>query len=106
MSEMNLLHKRAFTAGSSALGSKACDLLLGEQLCDKSDSIKWIDAAFSHERKCRDKDHKKFEELHNNNPQSSDMFESNLTDTYYPHQPKDLEQVCLNNFVREYDKCE
>ena len=74
---------------------KTSDLLLGEQLCGKSDSVKWIDAAFPHKRKQRVKDHKKLEELHSKEPKSSDFFENNLKDTHYPQWPKDLENVSL-----------
>ena len=85
--------KRAFMPGSLALGPEACvlgcglyeasNLLVGEQLCGKSDSIQWIDAAFPHKRKRRVKNHEKLEELQNKNRQSSDIFENNLIDKYY-----------------------
>ena len=39
-----------------------------------------------------------------NNPDSTDIFEENLIDTFYPQRPDDLEDVCLYNFVPEYTK--
>ena len=83
---------------------EACDLLLGEQLCGKSVSVKWIDAAFPHKRKRRVKDHAKLQQLRSMQPDSSDIFESNLIDTHYPQRPKDLEEVCLYDFVGHYEK--
>ena len=29
----------------------------------------------------------------------------NLVDTYFPQRPNDLEDVCLYNFVANYDYC-
>ena len=64
------IYSRLFSFGIRSMHSRECclyeasDLLLGEQLCDESDSVKWIDAAFPHRRKPRVKDHKKLEELH------------------------------------------
>ena len=84
---------------------EASDLLLGEQLCGKSGCVKWIDAALPHKRKRRVKDHKKLQDLHSRDPQSSDIFESNVIDTYYPQRPSSMENVCLYDFVREYDRC-
>lgn len=39
---------------------EACDLIIGEHLCGKSDCIRWIDASFPYKRKRRLKDHKSF----------------------------------------------
>ena len=68
----------------NAVFYEASDLLLGEQLCGKSDSVKWIDSALPHKRKRRVKDHKKLQDLHSREPQPSEFFESNVIDTYYP----------------------
>ena len=84
---------------------EASDLLLGEQLCGKSDAVKWIDAAFPDKRKRRVKGYQKLQQLKEINPESEDIFENNLIDTHYPERPEELEEVCLYNFVRDYDSC-
>ena len=35
-------------------------------------------------------------------PDSEDLFESNLVDTYYPNRPDKLEDVCLYDIVANY----
>ena len=79
-------------------------MLLGEQLCGISVSVKWIDAAFPHKRKRRVKDYAKLQQLCSMQPDSSDIFENNLIDTHSPQRPKDLEEVCLYDFVGHYKK--
>ena len=39
------------------------------------------------------------------NPDSEDIFQSNLLDTYYPQRPNDLEDICLYDFVANYNYC-
>ena len=92
------IYSRLFSFGIQSMHSRECglyeasDLLLGEQLCGKSDSIMWIDAVFLHKRKRRIKDHKKLEELHSKEPESSDIFEHSLRDTHYPMRPNELKK--------------
>ena len=38
------------------------------------------------------------------NPQSTDIFEDNIIDTFYPQRPRHMEDVCLYDFVAEYTK--
>jgi len=33
------------------------------------------------------------------------VFEDNLIDTFYPERPAELENVCLYDYVRHYDRC-
>ena len=61
----------------------------------KSDTVKWIDVSMSHKRSCRLKDHKQLKEI------NEDMFEDNVID--YPQRPQELEDVCLYDFVANYD---
>ena len=55
-------YSRLFSFGIQSMRSRECgfykasDLLLREQLCGKSDSVKWIDAAFIHKELQRVKD--------------------------------------------------
>ena len=36
-------------------------------------------------------------------PDTEDIFEDNLIDTFYPQRPQELEDVCLYDFVANYD---
>ena len=76
-------------------------LIIGEHFCGKSDCIRWIDASFPYKRKRRLKDHKKLQALNEIQPNSSDIFENGLTDSYYPQRPEEMEDVCVYDFVRE-----
>ena len=84
---------------------EASDLLLGDHLCEKSTTIKWIDVSPSHNRKRRLKNHSTLVEIRERDPQSTDIFEDNLIDNFYPERPDDMEEVCLYDFVAEYEKC-
>ena len=82
---------------------KASDLLLGDHLTEKSDTVKWVDVSMPHKRNRRLKDHKKLQELAEKDPQNKDIFENNLIDTFYPKRPSELEDVCLYDFVANYE---
>ena len=56
-----------------------------------------------HKRSCRLKDHRLLQEIARNNPDTEDIFEDNLIDTFYPQRPQSLEDVCLYDFVANYD---
>ena len=56
-----------------------------------------------HKRNCRLKDNKKLKELAEKDPQNKDIFEDNLIDTFYPQRPSELEDVCLYDFVANYE---
>ena len=77
--------------------------LLGDHLCEKSVTVKWVDVSFPHKRNHRLKKHKALEELRETDPESEDIFEENLMDTHYPNRPSDLEDVCLHDLVANYD---
>ena len=49
--------------------------------------------------------HSKLVEMRERDPNSTDIFEDNLVDTFYPERPSDMEDVCLYDFVAEYTKC-
>ena len=105
------IYSKLWSFGVRSMRSRECglyeasDLLLGEQLCGKSDAVKWIDAAFPDKRKRRVKGYQKLQQLKEINPESEDIFENNLIDTHYPERPEDLEEVCLYNVVGDYDSC-
>ena len=50
-------------------------------------------------------DHSRLSAMKETNPQSTDIFEDNVRDTFYPQIPRHMEDVCLYDFVAEYTKC-
>ena len=76
--------------------------MLGDHLSEKSDTVKWIDVSMPH-RSRRLKDHKVLQEIAENDPDTEEIFLDNLLDTYYPQRPDSLEDVCLHDFVANYD---
>ena len=83
---------------------EASDLLLGDHLCGKSETIQWIDVSQPHNRKRRLKDHSKLVQMQQDDPNSTNLFEDNLVDTFYPCRPGDMEDMCLYDFVADYVK--
>ena len=102
------VYSKLWSFGLRSLRSRECglyeasDILLGDPLCGKSDTIKWVDAAFPHKRKRRLKDYTKLQNLKATCPNSTAIFEDNLIDTFYPHRPSELDDVCLYDFVKDY----
>ena len=84
------------------MDSEASDLLLGDHLTEKSDTVKWVDASMPHKRSRRLKDHRKLQEIAKQDPNNKDIFEDNLIDTFYPQRPSELEDVSLYDFVANY----
>ena len=78
---------------------EASDLLLGDQLCGKSQTIQWVDECQPHNRKCRLKDHSKLQEIREQDPNTTNIFEPNLVHKFYPKRPDEMEDVCLYDFV-------
>ena len=103
------IYGKLYKLGIRCLRSRECglyeasDLLLGDHLCEKSVTVKWIDVSFPHKRNHRLKKHKDLDELRKTDPESEDIFEENLLDTHYPNRPKHLEDVCLYDLVANYD---
>ena len=52
-----------------------------------------FDAAFPHKRKRRLKDYSQLQKLKASSPESTDLFEDNLIDTFYPERPSELDEV-------------
>ena len=63
--------------------------------------IKWVDVSQPHNRKRSLKDHSKLTEMRECNPNSTDIFEANLIDTFHPERPDDMEDVCLYDCVAD-----
>ncbi|CAI8024100.1 hypothetical protein GBAR_LOCUS14030 [Geodia barretti] len=88
---------------------EASDLLLGDHLCEKSTTIKWIDVSLSQNRNRRLRNHSKLVEIREMNPDSTDTFEENLVDDFYPKRPDDMEEICLYdspNLIEEGETAE
>ena len=102
------IYSKLWSFGIRSLHSSECglyeasDILLGDHLCEKSKTVKWVDVSQPHQRKRRFIDHSKLVEMRERNPDSTDIFEGNLIDTFYPERPDHMENVCL---VAEYMKC-
>ena len=110
-SDSKSIYSRLWSFGIRSLRSRECGLyeathlLLGDHLTETSETVKWVDVSMPDKRSRRLKDHKVLEDVAKHNPDSKDIFQSNLLDTYYPQRPNDLEDVCLNDFVAYYDYC-
>ena len=110
VSSHSSVYSKLFLFGVRSLRSRECglyeasDLLLGDHLCGKSQTIKWIDVSRPHQRKRRLLHHSKLVEMRENDPDSTDIFEDNLVDTFYPHRPDNMEDVCPYEFVAQYTK--
>ena len=109
VSENKSIYSRLWSFGIRSLRFRECglyeasDLLLGDHLTEKSATVKWVDASMPHKRSHRLKDHSKLQEMAKTNPNNKDIFEDNLIDTFYPQRPSELEDVCLYDFVANYE---
>ena len=110
VSSHQTIYSKLWSFGVRCLRSRECglyeasDLLLGDHFCGKSLTIKWVDVSQPHNRKRRLKDHSKLTEMRECTPNSTDIFEANLIDTFYPERPDDMEDVRLYDFVADYVK--
>ena len=48
---------------------------------------------------------RKLKELLENDPDSVNIFDSNIIDDFYPARPNELEEVCLYDFIKHYAYC-
>ena len=111
VSSHQTVYSKLWSFGVRCLRSRECvlyeasDLLLGDHLCEKSVTVKWVDVSQPHNRKRRLRDHSKLVEMRERDPNCMNIFEANLVDTFYPERPGDMEDVCLYEFVADYAKC-
>ena len=102
------LYSKLWSVGVRSLRSRECgmyeasDILLGDQLCRKSETVQWIPADLPQKRKRRLKNHTKLQEMLDTEPDSVNIFENNVIDVFYPTRPDEMEDVCLYDFVRWY----
>ena len=100
---------RLWSFGIHFLRSRECrlyeagDLLLGDHLTEKSDTMKWVNVTMPHKRSRRLKDHRVLQDMAKANPDSNDIFEGNLLENVYLERPDAMEDVCLYDFVSKYD---
>ena len=81
---------------------EAADLLLGNHLCSKSDTVEWISVEHPSKRKHRIKNFSALRDLAEVTPDSCDLYENGLVDTFYPQRPDELEDCCLYDFKQWY----
>ena len=110
ISDDDSLYKRLYKFGIKSLRTRECglyeasDLLLGDHLCEKSDTVQFVSTDMPHKRRRRVKKHKELKEMLETNPDSDTLFEPNLLDDFYPKRPEALKDVCLYDFVKFYVK--
>ena len=80
VSENKSVYSRLWSFGIPSFRFRECglyeasDLLLGDHLTEKSDTVKWIDVAMPHKRSRRLKDHKVLQQIAENNPDTEEIF--------------------------------
>ena len=100
------LYSKLWSFGVRSLRSRECgmyeasDILLGDQLCRKSETVQWIPADLPQKRKQHLKNHSKLQEMLDTEPDSVNIFENNVIDVFYPTRSDELEDICLCDFVR------
>ena len=68
------IYSKLWSFGIRSLCSRECglyeasDILLGDHLCEKSKTVKWVDVSQPHQRKRRLIDHSKLVEMREKNP--------------------------------------
>ena len=109
VSDNKNIYSRLWSFGIRSLRFRECglyeasDLLLGDHLTEKSNTVKWVDVCMPHKRSRRLKNHKVLQEMVRHNPNSESIFEDNVLDTFYPQRLASLEDVCLYDFVAKYE---
>ena len=109
ISNTDNVYSKLFSFGLKSLRTRECglyeasDILLGDNLCRKSVTVKWVSTVMPHKRKRLLKNHAKIQQLAKDDPDSDDIFAQNLLENYYPERPADMEDICLYDFVANYD---
>ena len=98
VSENNNVYSRLWSFGTLEYVVyivETSEQLLGDHLCEKSDTVKWMDISMPYKRNHRLKNHKMLQEIAKENPDTENIFEDN--------RPINLEALCLYDFVANYD---
>ena len=99
------LSSKLFKIGHSLLKSRevglyeVCDQLTGDHLYEKSETIQYVEVGMPHKRIRRIKTYAELQKLDATDPDSEDIFLENLLSGHYPKRPKEMEDVCLHDFV-------
>ena len=107
--ESGSIYSRLWKFGMRALRSRECglyeasDLLLGDHLLEKSESVVYVPVEIPHKRSRRLKNHGELVNLAEKSPDSEDIFMEDIVSCNYPNRPDDLEDLCLHDFVANYD---
>ena len=107
--ESGSIYSRLWKFGMRALRSRECglyeasDLLLGDHLLEKSESVVYVLVEMPHKRSRRLKNHGELVNLAEKSPDSEDIFMEDIVSCNYPNRPDDLEDLCLHDFVANYD---
>ena len=112
VSENKSIHSHLWSFGIRSLRFRECslyevsDLLLGDHLSEKSDTVKWLDVSMPHKRSHLLKDHRVLKVIPEHNPDTEDIFNDNFIDTVYPQRPQELEDVVSMTLysVANYDR--
>ena len=97
LTDHHSLYSKLWSFGVRSLHHRECglyeaaDLLLGNHLCSKFESVEWISAERPSKRKRRIKKFNELKNLAQAAPDSTDLYESDLVDTFYPQRPNELE---------------
>ena len=90
VSDSKSIYSHLFSFGERSLRFResglyeASDVLLGNHLTEKSNTVKWVDVAMPHKRSRRLKNHKVLQEMTEHNPNDKATFKDNVVDTFYP----------------------
>ena len=82
------IYSKLWSFGVRSLRSRECglyeasDLLLGDNLTEKSVTVKWVGTAMPQKRKRRIKSHKKLVEVEKLDPSSTDILEGSVVDIF------------------------
>ena len=78
------------------------DILLGDHLHEKSATVQWVGADMPHKRKRMLKNRSELKAMAAQYPNAEDIYAPSLIDNFYPTRPRELENVCLYDFVTHY----
>ena len=107
--ESSSIYSRLWKFGIQALKSRECglydssDLLLGDHLLEKSETVQYVSVEMPHKRRRRLKNHSELKDLAETDPDSEDIFMEDVIGTHYPKRPDNLDDLCLHDFVANYD---
>ena len=107
--ESSSIYSRLWKFGIQALKSRECglyeasDLLLGDHLLEKSETVQYVSVEMPHKRRRRLKNHSELKDLAETDPDSEDIFMEDVIGNHYPKRPDNLDDLCLHDFVAFYD---